>query len=331
MFGVLATSLLNLPVAFAGVGAGGGGDATSEMRIDEIRADLLKWISEGGARGLALPPSVTYESYASGMGKVLPRHAVVIGTVTLAEEAATQDEELKVSVNGQFKTCRGFISVKDSLPHILCNTERFAATAAPKQYRLIHHEYAGLAAVEHNRGASSDYGISDQISDYLVPETVLRLSVKKPSNTQDYSGCIDSYTLSVRMINWRWNHDRELENYGNEGSVSATFFKGLLTLGVWPAVEKATYEIKLAEAKEMAGMIYESHHGGGQTIFHLYNKVKNYVPGLTYAQLVHFVDVADRYGYLCNKGLFNFNELKELIRTKVFQHDIAALEHSESK
>lgn len=180
-----------LPSAIAGEGGGvqgGGGDAGTEMRIDEIRADISKWISEGGGYELKLPADISVEVYRAAMSRNLERHAVIIGAVTSAEESMTSDSELKVIVGGQPKTCRGFISSKDQRPHILCNVERFKATAESKQYSLIHHEYAGLALVEQNVGASSDYSISNQITDYLVSETVLRLAVKKVKESEDDAG-----------------------------------------------------------------------------------------------------------------------------------------------
>ncbi|MGK5082462.1 hypothetical protein WDW37_04075 [Bdellovibrionota bacterium FG-1] len=165
-----------------GSGVGGGGDA-SEPRVDEIRADILKWISAGGGQGLKFPQRLSYESYRSSMTEVLAPHAVVIGFVTTDQESKTFDPNLKVSVDGQPKTCRGFVAYGDPLPHLLCNTERFAAASQAEQYRLVHHEFAGLAGAEQNVGASSDYGVSNQITDYLVPETVLRLAVKEVAST----------------------------------------------------------------------------------------------------------------------------------------------------
>lgn len=165
--------------SFAEMGgtSGGGGDAP-EMKIDLIRSDLLEWIQDGRATALELPQDLSYDAYVAQMSAVLKRHAVVIGVVSTREENETQDHERKVVVNGQPKTCRGFVSEKDLLPHILCNEEKFGATSEPEQYKLIHHEYAGLAGVELNLGASSDYGISSQITDYLLPVTVYRLAVK---------------------------------------------------------------------------------------------------------------------------------------------------------
>ena len=48
-----------------------------------------------------------------------------------------------------------------------------------EQYRLIHHEFAGLARMEQNQGAASDYSISSQITAYLVSVTRLQLSVRR--------------------------------------------------------------------------------------------------------------------------------------------------------
>jgi hypothetical protein len=166
-----------------GANSGGGGDTQTEMRIDEIRADILSWIGKGGAERLNLPPNLSHDAYRVAMTRYLQPHAVVIGSVTSAQEAATSDPELKVTVNGQPKTCRGFVSTRDKLPHILCNAERFAATSERDQYPLIHHEYAGLAGIERNIGASSDYSISQQIAESLVYERVLKLAVKDPVET----------------------------------------------------------------------------------------------------------------------------------------------------
>jgi hypothetical protein len=183
----LALLLPSLTFAREGANTGGGGDAATEMRIDEIRGDILKWISEGGPNGLQFAYEATPKSYSMTMSKLLAPHAVIIGAVTLAEEAATTDDELKVVVQGQPKACRGFVSRRDGMPHILCNSERFLATSEAAQYRLIHHEFAGLTGLEQNVGASSDYSLSNQITAFLATETVLRLSIKKNAATPSVS------------------------------------------------------------------------------------------------------------------------------------------------
>jgi len=178
IFSLAAVLAATTSYAGGGTDTGGGGDST-EARVDEIRSDILKWIDLGGAKGLILPSFLSYPDYVSRMSGVLAPHVVVVGFVSSAQESASLNEELHVSVSGQPKTCRGFVSRHDKRPHILCNMERFKGALQSDQYRLIHHEYAGLAGVERNQGPSSDYRVSNQLTDYLVPETILRLSVKK--------------------------------------------------------------------------------------------------------------------------------------------------------
>lgn len=186
-------------------GVGGGGDPM-ESRVDEIRADILKWISEGGAQALILPAGMSHEYYRVTMTSVLVPHAVTVSFVTTAQESASTEPESVVSVDGVAKTCRGFVSRRDGRPHILCNTERFSREGDASQYRLIHHEYAGLAGVESNRGASSDYAVSNQLTAHLESTTVLRLAVRKarpaapPSIDALISGLAGSYRLAGQQV-----------------------------------------------------------------------------------------------------------------------------------
>ncbi len=156
---------------------GGGGDA-SEIGINEIRGDILKWIEKGGPSAFKeFPLEINLETYIERMTQVLQPHAVVIGFVNTQQENTTNDPEMRVYVNGQPKQCRGFVSEKDQRPHILCNSDRYPKGGAD-QYKLIHHEFAGLVGVERNDGASSDYVFSNQLTDFLVPEVVYRLALK---------------------------------------------------------------------------------------------------------------------------------------------------------
>lgn len=172
------SQVITYPKAFAKSGggaiAGGGGDA-SEVRFDEIRSDIARWINNGGTKTLELD-SLSHEEYISKMSDILTPLKVIVSFIEKDDE---NDDELKVSVDGSPKTCRGFISTKDSQPHILCNISRFKDTDVAAQYRLVHHEYAGLVGIENNDGAASDYSISSQLTSYLSRQTVLKLAVKK--------------------------------------------------------------------------------------------------------------------------------------------------------
>lgn len=175
---LLTSQLLISSTVFARSGggaiAGGGGDATEE-RVNEIRSDLLKWINDDGAKDLSLPETLSYGEYVAKMTHILEPQRVVIGFI---EKDDDSNVELQVSVNGMPKTCRSFLSIVDSRPHILCSISRFKNTSDSEQYKLIHHEYAGLMNIENNDEAASDYKISSQITDYLTLQTVLRLAVK---------------------------------------------------------------------------------------------------------------------------------------------------------
>lgn len=171
---ILSTLSITAANAEGGDKAGGGGEPM-EIDIDMIRGDLVTWINDGGARDLKLPEGVSHAEYTQAMLQILTPHTVVL---TFVDKDSSTDPELSVKVSGQEKTCRGFISRNDARPHILCHRGRYKTASEGERYQLIHHEYAGLAQVEQNIGASSDYSISKQISDYLVPVTVLRLAVR---------------------------------------------------------------------------------------------------------------------------------------------------------
>jgi hypothetical protein len=166
--------------AFAGQ-EGGGGDAT-EVRVNEIRSDLLSWIKKGGARELDLPSHISYDEYADKMSEILKPKKVIIGFNTK-----------KVSVKKVEKTCKGYIDQVNSKPHILCNIARFEKTSDSNQYKLIHHEYAGLVNLENNDGASSDYSISIQLTDFLTEQPVLKLAIKKNDSKkeEEITDCAD--------------------------------------------------------------------------------------------------------------------------------------------
>ena len=73
------------------------------------------------------------------------------------------------------------------------------STSESKQYKLIHHEFAGLASIENNEGAASDYAISAQITDYLTQQTVLRLAIKPKAinNLCEFNIASDSKPLPI--------------------------------------------------------------------------------------------------------------------------------------
>jgi hypothetical protein len=199
--------------ALTGGDSGGGGDAL-EGKVNEIRADLLNWIQQGGAKELTLPASLSYGDYADNMKDILANKKVAL--------SFTYE---KVTVGGAEKTCRGKVVTANNglfkesktYPQILCNITRFKDTPETKLYPLIHHEYAGLVNVEKNDGSASDYEISNQLTDFLEDKIVKRLAVKKrpePAAKRDSSleglqvKDIDTFNPQETLAECRPYHDQ---------------------------------------------------------------------------------------------------------------------------
>ena len=146
-------------------GAGNGGDMC-ENRIKIIRNDIESWILRGGSEPLKLPLGLSHKEYDSGMlNELRAGHPII----------CTYD---KVYVGRAEKTCKNYEG-NDGVNRIKCNLERFNKLSEENQYRLIHHEYAGLAGFEVNTGEESKYFISNQLAAYLENQVVKRLVIKR--------------------------------------------------------------------------------------------------------------------------------------------------------
>ncbi len=162
-----------------GTASGGGGvgnEILFESTFESIRNSILKWVRGSAPYVLRLPLEMSPEKYRELMLRYLinperkPEFEVVVEMVTTHEESTTSDPERQAIIDGVLKTCRGFISLKDRQPHILCNMERFFAEPTPSKYALVHHEFASLAGIEINVGPKSDYRVSKQVPNYLGSE-----------------------------------------------------------------------------------------------------------------------------------------------------------------
>lgn len=188
---LVSIQLLTFSSAFAKSGGsmdGGGGDAY-ELRVSDIRSDILSWIKKGGPKGLVLK-NIEYTEYSLKMSEILQPQAVVVGFV---DNDDSSNDELVVNTNGTSRPCRGFISKKDSKSHILCNISKFKKSSESEQYKIIHHEYAGLVNLENS---DEDNSISDQIPEFLTEQSVLKLAVKKQVIDGEYSVPVISITKS---------------------------------------------------------------------------------------------------------------------------------------
>ncbi len=146
-------------------GAGNGGD-TCENRIKVISNDIEFWILREGSESLKLPSGLSHKEYDSRMLNKLRAGYPIVCTAD------------KVYVGRAEKTCKNYEG-SDGVSRIKCNLERFNNLSEENQYRLIHHEYAGLAGFEVNTGEESKYFISNQLAAYLENQVVKRLVIKR--------------------------------------------------------------------------------------------------------------------------------------------------------
>ena len=170
ILGTLGTSPLTRAADSDGGEAGNGGDP-GEIKFKMVALNIQEWLESGNADAIHLPMGLSFESYKAGM---------------LAKLRGYQIEftESVVKVAGTEKTCKNDFGKPDG-NKILCNSSRFNSYYSNSMddiYRIVHHEFAGLAGFEKNKGEASDYVISAQLSDYLRVELVKRLPIHGPKD-----------------------------------------------------------------------------------------------------------------------------------------------------
>lgn len=155
-----------LSVAFAGGTVIRNGGDPDELSFQEIANNIKGWIASGNADNLNLPPDIPISDYKGKMTAVLSNYAV---------EFTDQD----IVVNGAAKVCENR-SHPDRIGWIICNRALFQALVRDNIesiFRLVHHEFAGLAGLEISSAPRSDYRISDQVAAQLENEVVRRLPI----------------------------------------------------------------------------------------------------------------------------------------------------------
>ena len=170
---LMATVLTAAPLfasAFSGGSDGGGGDPC-EDRFNEIRDDIKSWIIKGGAtQNFKLPPGLDAQTYGSRLLNAFKNTKVKC-------IKPTDDEAKKIlpiSFCGAPKVCKFERSSNENLQKniITCDYNAFldkSTMTTARQYRLVHHEYSGIAKLENPDCDESKYEISREISKYFEP------------------------------------------------------------------------------------------------------------------------------------------------------------------
>ena len=166
VLGVMTLLNVKTNVYAKGDSVGNGGD-TCEARIQSIARNIQEWILYDNHSSLDFKDKVSKDEYEFSM-----LTALKLGRVSCTDE--------NLFVGKAEKTCKNYPDEN----FIECNIEKFMKTDDEGQYRLIHHEFAGLAGIEVNNGdEASDYFLSNQISRKLEWETVQRLPINSSKNS----------------------------------------------------------------------------------------------------------------------------------------------------
>jgi hypothetical protein len=150
--------------AFSANEKGNGGDIC-ESRIIDIRNDIKKWIEKGGSQQLHLPPNLTLAEYNAKM-------------LTAIKHTTVSCTDSHLSIGDSDKTCINYSLKENNTFMMKCNFARFQNTDESNQYKLVHHELAGVAGFEVNDGKDeSKYDTSGQITKYLKNTVIKKLVI----------------------------------------------------------------------------------------------------------------------------------------------------------
>lgn len=197
--------LVGAPAFSAGDhGPGNGGDVVCEKRAYEIRDDIAVWIAKGGPvlRGLQVPAPRSVADYMKEIPKTLAAVVVCGDKTKFADLDANPDLDPNfrdaLKQLAQLKTCINYVD-RAQKQHIRCDWAQFNGTAPEKQYELMHHEYAGLAGFETNKGGvPSDYQITRQITGYLETTLVKKLAIVPGAVAKPHDIPVDK--LQIRYL-----------------------------------------------------------------------------------------------------------------------------------
>jgi|GEM_PF-5090605 hypothetical protein len=164
--GLTSSAFAAKPGGGGGDNAGNGGDIC-ENRIINIAADFEIWLSDGGGFGLEFPYNITLATYKEKM----------LRYIRTAKISCVAEN---IYIGRAEKTCKNIID-HQGIARITCNDARFLKLNSNDQYVLIHHEFAGLSGFEVNTGETSEYRLSNQISEYLRDIPSKKLSVRSPA------------------------------------------------------------------------------------------------------------------------------------------------------
>lgn len=189
-----------------------GGDNVCEKRIEDIRENISAWINSGRSSKLDFSGVVdgkTHVQYAKAMQRSLEVKTVITnGEINIVAKSPVSCTDKAVIVKNEEKICGNDVNGS-----IVCNFKRFNSIAPIRQYELIHHEYAGVAGIETNKGDESDFTLSKQVSDKLNYEVILKLPIA-PLNEKEFGEKV--VTEKLNQIEFLLNLKEQIEVHKNK-------------------------------------------------------------------------------------------------------------------
>jgi hypothetical protein len=178
---------------------GNGGDEC-EREIQVIQEEIQNWIYQGGSDHLILPENISLENYNEKMLSILNSDVTKL--------SCTSE---KVFILKSEKTCIN-MQEEDGGYRIICNEKKFKEMTDSAKYKIVHHEYAGIAGFEVNNGEEkSQYFITNQLSKFMEKVLVTKLAIK-PNDEMIY---LDDNKLNSSTVD-----DILYEGYTIEATVS---------------------------------------------------------------------------------------------------------------
>lgn len=174
---ILLTLLSTLSAFAQSQGAGNGGDpnelaeftGSNGQHLDSwsaVRQDFIRWLEKDKYLELEL----------GGINKAEFKTKML----DAFRSTKIQWDDLPITVDGTPRPCENFTDLQN-VRRIHCNQTNYASAMknydSETQYKMIGHEYFGVAGYEPNSYGVSDYPLSNQISKKLKEVTIKRLVV----------------------------------------------------------------------------------------------------------------------------------------------------------
>lgn len=175
-----------------------GGDPC-EKRLRPLQDEIKSWLLRYDEEFLKLPGDLEHGVYRSAMFEALNNTEL---SCSLDNQKILKSEKTCINTN-----------YEDGTSVLECDIRKVKASSDEELLELMHHEAAGVAGFETNKGKSkSDYFITNQLSGYYEKVTVTKLAIRPVHHKNDVCNIIinpfdwihgnrsDAYKIAKRVM-----------------------------------------------------------------------------------------------------------------------------------